>query len=100
MLPNANDQPTATAETPIVDPVTHSVASNFLPPVWRKLPPPSGEPPPVPEVSVDEHDGSCLRKHEVWSSGEGSNVAAKAQAMRAKKLPKRDFGTCVLAANV
>lgn len=97
MLPDAQDAPAPPPQPREVAPVAPAVRLDPLDPVRGERVPPGGEPPAMPEVSIDEHGHSRFRENEVGRSGQFAHVLAEAQTACVDRPAHGDLDASVLA---
>lgn len=97
VFPDANYQPTLTAQFPKVAAVPTPVAFDFLLPVGAERASPTWESPTVPVIAIDEHDHFRRDEHQVGLTREPTRVFAEPQPACMEQAPDGQLGARVLA---
>jgi len=84
MLPDADDFPTIRPQASEVAFVADAVGAEFVAPEFRELVFPRGQPPTMPEISVDEHGEPFFCKNDVGAARQRADVTTKFKTVRLK----------------
>src|SRR5437899_6582513 len=70
VLPDTNDFPASPPQSTKVALVSSTVGAEFVSPESRQLVFPTGQPPAVPEIPINEHSDLLFRKDDIWAARE------------------------------
>lgn len=96
MLPQADHLPAVSSETPEVPAVPGPVGCDLVPPLRTKLVLPQREPPPVPEIPIDEDGKAESSEHDVRSARKILGVSREAEAEQSQSPDHDPLGRGVL----
>lgn len=99
VFPDANDEPSLTAEPSKIEAITTAIPFDLVLPVSGQLAAPPREAPAMPVVAVDEDSHFRVDENDVGSPRQPTCVLAESEAPSMKQSANRQFRLSVFAAD-